>query len=80
MVRVREYPHCTDKFELDRLEWYWWFKLGSTLNSLVPGRVCNFEKSKYKEKLFEKTEEYERMVVDDVPRKNFFINTISLEI
>lgn len=80
MVRVREYPNCKDKFELDRLEWYWWFKLGATLNSLVPGRVCNFEKSKYKEKLFEKTEEYERMVVDDVPRKNFFINTISLEI
>jgi len=81
MVRVCEYPHCKDREELDRLEWYWWVKLGGELNTIIPGHISIFEKYKYKEKLFEKTEEYERMVVDDVvPRKNFFIKSISLEI
>ena len=78
MVRIREYPNCTDKTELDRLEWYWWHKLGSTLNSLKPGQKCDFEK--FKEKLFEKTEQYEQMVINDVPRKNFFFKSIRLEI
>ena len=78
MVRIREYPHCTDKKELDRLEWYWWFRLGATLNSIKPGQKCDFEK--FKEKLIDKTEQYEQMVINDVPRKNFFFNSISLEI
>ena len=79
MVRIREYPNCTDKTELDRLEWYWWYKTGSTLNSIKPGHKCDFEK--FKEKLFEKTEQYEEMVVNDVvPRKNFFFRSICLEI
>jgi hypothetical protein len=78
MVRIREYPNCTDKTELDRLEWYWWHKTGSTLNSIKPGQKCDFEK--FKEKLFEKTEQYEQMVINDVPRKNFFFKSISLEL
>jgi len=81
MTIIKQYPFCRDREELDRLEWYWWYKTGSTLNSITPGHVCSFEKTKYKEKLFEKTEEYEGMVVNDVvPRKNFFIRSIRLEI
>jgi hypothetical protein len=80
MEIIKQYPFCRDREELDRLEWYWWYKTGSTLNSITPGHICSFEKSKYKEKLIEKTEEFEQMVIDDVPRKNFFINSISLEI
>ena len=80
MEIVRQYPFCRDREDLDRLEWYWWKKLDGELNSITPGHVCSFEKTKYKEKLIEKTEEFEQMVIDDVPRKNFFINSISLEI
>ena len=80
MEIVRQYPFCSGREELDRLEWYWWKKLGGELNTITPGHICSFEKTKYKDKLIEKTEEFERMVIDDVPRKNFFINSISLEI
>jgi hypothetical protein len=78
MVRIREYPFCKDKEELDRLEWYWWHKLDADLNSITPGHKPDIEK--FKDKLIYKMEEFERMVIDDVPRKNFLINSISLEI
>jgi hypothetical protein len=78
MVRIREYPYCTDKDELDILEWHWWWGLGATLNSVPPGHKRYIEK--FKDKMFDKTEQYEQMVVNDVPRKNFFFKSIRLEI
>ena len=71
MERVREYPHCVDKTELDRLEWYWWNKLGATLNSVRPGNP--------KERK-DRMESYEQMVVENSPRETFFGRTISLDV
>jgi len=71
MERVREYPFCTDKTELDRLEWYWWNKLGATLNSVRPGNP--------KERK-DRMDHYEQMVVENLPRETFFGTTISLDV
>ncbi len=71
MERVREYPHCVDKVELDRLEWYWWNKLGATLNSLKPGNPRERK---------DHMENYEQMVVENLPRETFFGRTISLDV
>jgi len=71
MERVKEYPHCTSKTELDRLEWYWWNRLGATLNSVRPG---NPKESK------EHMDTYEQMVVENLPRETFFGRTISLDV
>ena len=37
MIPVRQYPVTTTKQNLDRLEYYWWNKLGGELNSIKPG-------------------------------------------
>ena len=37
MATVKQYPVTTTKQSLDRLEWYWWNKLGGELNSVKPG-------------------------------------------
>ena len=37
MITVRQYPVTTTKQNLDRLEYYWWKKLGGELNSIKPG-------------------------------------------
>ena len=37
MVPVKQYPVITTKQNLDRLEYYWWNKLGGELNSIKPG-------------------------------------------
>ena len=37
MVTVKQYPVTTTKQNLDRLEYYWWAKLGGELNSIKPG-------------------------------------------
>jgi hypothetical protein len=63
MERIREYPHC--------VEWYWWNRLGATLNSLKPGNP--------REKK-DRMETYEQMVVENMPRENFFGRTISLDV
>jgi phage-related protein len=37
MFIVKQYPTNITKRELTRLEWYWWTKLGGSLNSVRPG-------------------------------------------
>ncbi len=72
MTVIKQYPLSTTNHELDRLEWYWWNTLGGELNSMIPGT----HKSKWKGS----DEEFEYSVSIDVPRKNFFIKEITLDI
>lgn len=79
MIRVRDYPYCRDREELNHLEFYWWNKFGSELNTKTPGYTYYIEK--FKDDLNSKMSEFEQMVVDNVmPRENFFINSVSIDI
>jgi hypothetical protein len=61
------------KTDLDRLEWYWWNKLGGTLNSMKPGT----RRDKYRGC----DETFEECVRTHIPRgEKFSIKEISLDI
>ena len=84
MEKICDYPNCSphDNTELDKLEWYWWVQLGGSLNSVIPGNSPNLLR-KYggQEGLLKKMVEFERMVINGIPRKDdFFFRNISLEI
>jgi hypothetical protein len=59
MKRLREYPDATP-LELDRLEWYWYKKLGATLNTAVPGHRNGVYRGS--------DEEFERVISSGAPR------------
>ena len=72
MEIVRQYPLTTTKQNLDRLEWYWWNKLGGELNSMKPGT----HRSKWKGL----DEEFEESVCSCLNLEKFSIKEISLDI
>jgi phage-related protein len=72
MEIVRQYPINTTKYELDRLEWYWWNKLGGSLNSMLPGS--------HREKWKGSDEEFEESVYSNTNREKFSIKEINLDI
>jgi len=72
MEIIKRYPYCLNKYELERLEWYWWKTLGGTLNSVNPGS----NKNKYKNS----DEEFEGCVSIGNSREKFSIKEISLDI
>ena len=72
MIPVRQYPLTTTKSDLDRLEWYWWNKLGGELNSMKPGT----HRSKWKGC----DEEFEESVCSCLNLEKFSIKEISLDI
>ena len=72
MEIVRQYPLTTTKSDLDRLEWYWWNKLGGELNSMKPGT----HRSKWKGL----DEEFEESVCSCLNLEKFSIKEISLDI
>jgi hypothetical protein len=59
MKRLREYPNASP-LELDRLEWYWYKRLGATLNTAVPGHRTGIYRGS--------DEEFERVVASGEPR------------
>ena len=66
-------PYTCSKTDLDRLEWYWWNKLGGTLNSMKPGT----RRDKYRGC----DETFEECVRSHIPRgEKFSIKEISLDI
>lgn len=71
MERVAVYPFATD-FELDRLEFIWWKRLGGQLNMRVPG----FKKLLY----LGDDEEFCQRVLTDGCRKSFTKDEIFLDI
>jgi hypothetical protein len=71
MVRVEVYPHATE-FELDRLEFIWWKRLGGELNMRVPG----FKKFLY----LGDDEEFCQSVLSNGCRKSFTKDEIFLDI
>jgi phage-related protein len=72
MEIVRQYPINTTKYELDRLEWYWWEKLGGFLNSMKPGS--------HKEKWKGSDKEFEECIYSNTNREKFSIKEINLDI
>ena len=71
MVIVKQYPVNTTKKNLDRLEWYWWNKLGGELNSMKPGT----HRSKWKGL----DEEFEESVCSSLNLEKFSIKEIRLD-
>lgn len=72
MEIIKQYPLTTTKSDLDRLEWYWWNKLGGELNSMKPGT----HRSKWKGL----DEEFEESVCSCLNLEKFSIKEISLDI
>jgi hypothetical protein len=72
MVPVKQYPVTTTKKNLDRLEYYWWNKLGGELNSVKPGT----HRSKWKGS----DEEFEESLSSSLDLEKFSIREISLDI
>lgn len=83
-MRPIQVYQCLDKGEAHRLEWYWWNKFGSTLNSCIPGGqyierdVVRFGRVKCMEKL----EELECAAATNEPRTTspYELNTIDLDV
>lgn len=72
MEIIKQYPMVTTKQDLDRLEWYWWDKLGGELNSVIPGS--------HKEKWRGSDQEFEESVCLGLNLKKFSIKEISINI
>lgn len=73
MSIIKQYPHCNDKYELSRLEHYWWKTLGGLLNSNKPGS--------FKENYRGSDEEFEECIsLNNIRGDNFTIKEISLDI
>jgi hypothetical protein len=72
MEIVRQYPINTTKYELDRLEWYWWKTFGGELNSMKPGS--------HKEKWKGSDKEFEECIFSNTNREKFSIKEINLDI
>lgn len=70
MEIVKQYPYCENKFELCRLEWYWWNKLGGSLNSIKPGS--------HSFKWLGSDEDFEKSVDNGESRTSFKIKEISI--
>ena len=73
MSIIKQYPYCDGKYELERLEWYWWITLGGSLNSNKPGSF----KDKYRgsDASFE-----ECISLNKIRGDQFTIKEISLDI
>jgi len=72
MERIKEYPDATPD-ELDRLERYWWRRLGAKLNTTTPGtNVWRYRGS---------DQEFEERVSEGLPRdsKEFSVQEVYID-
>ena len=72
MVIVKQYLKSLSKSEFDRIEWYWFNKLGGSLNSMKPGS--------HRDRWKGSDEEFEESVCLGLSLEKFSIKEISLDI